>query len=163
MRAKCRPKLSGRPATLGPAPGRQPGRRRRSYKRREGPSRPTASVNLHILEIAGLVVDADARGGDPAGVLAGLVTGLHQGIDELHVRVVGQPGAGPDLPLLLFQNLARGAHAMAGEFADLAVEPFMRLHELEGDSGLLDHLVPAIDAALAVGDVIVEQTAVDRA
>ena len=35
-------------------------------------------VDLHILELAGLAIDADARGGDPASVLAGLPNGLHQ-------------------------------------------------------------------------------------
>ena len=63
------------------------------------------------------------------------------------------------LPLLLGQNLARGADAVARELADLAVEPFVRLSEFEGDAGFLDHLVPAFDAALAVGDVVVEQPA----
>ncbi len=67
------------------------------------------------------------------------------------------------LPLVLRQNLARRADPMASELADPAVEPLVRLNELERDAGFLDHLVPAVDAALAIDDVVVKQPAVDRA
>jgi len=35
-----------------------------------------ASIDLHTLEVARLVVDADSRWGDPARVFAALVQGL---------------------------------------------------------------------------------------
>ena len=40
---------------------------------------------LHVFEIAGLVVDADARRRDPARELAGLDDLLHQALDEIAV------------------------------------------------------------------------------
>ncbi len=48
------------------------------------------------------------------------------------------------------------------ELADLAIEADMRQFELERHAGLSDDLVPAVDAALAVGGVIVAQPHVDR-
>jgi len=43
------------------------------------------------------------------------------------------------------------------ELADLAVEADMRQLEFEGDAGLVDDLVPAVEPALAIGGVIVAQ------
>src|SRR5271166_1225839 len=126
------------------------------------PATPT-SRDLHVLEVAGLAVDADARRGDPARVFAGLVAGLHQRVDEGHVGVVRQPRAALRLPLVLGEDLARRADALAGELADFAIEALVRLGELEGDPRLLDHLVPAIDPALTVLDVVVEQARVGGA
>jgi hypothetical protein len=60
-------------------------------------------------------------------------------------------------------SFAGRADAVAAELADAPVEALVRLREAEVDAGLLDHLVPAVDAALAVGDVVVEQPAVDGA
>ena len=45
---------------------------------------------------------------------------------------------------------------MARELADPAIEAFVRLDEPESYARLFDHLVPAVDAALAVGDVVVD-------
>ena len=45
----------------------------------------------HILEIAGLVVDADARRRDPAGEFAGLDHLFHQAADEIAVVFRRQP------------------------------------------------------------------------
>ena len=66
-------------------------------------------------------------------------------------------------PLLLGQDLAGGADAFAGEFADPAIEALVGLDELEGDARLLDRLVPAVDPALTVDDEVVEQARVERA
>ena len=49
------------------------------------------SGDLHVLVLARLAVDAHARRGDPAGVLAWLDAGLHQRLDERAVGVVRQP------------------------------------------------------------------------
>src|SRR5579863_1843271 len=99
------------------------------------PHRGGGSRDLHVLEVAGLVVDPDARRGDPARVFAWFVTGLHQRADEAHVVVVGQPVATSRCPLLFGQHLAGGAYAMARKLADAAVEALVRLDELERDAG----------------------------
>src|SRR5271169_4321303 len=88
---------------------------------------------------------------------------LHQRADELHVVVVGQPVAALRVPLVFGHDLASRADAGAGELADPAIEAFVRLDELEGDSGLLDRLVPAVDAALAIDDEVVEEPGVEGA
>src|SRR3954465_12564565 len=49
------------------------------------------SHNLHIFEVPRLVVDADARGRDPACEFAGLDHLLHQALDEFAIVTRGQP------------------------------------------------------------------------
>ena len=44
---------------------------------------------------------------------------------------------------------------------DLAVEGLVRGCQGEGDAGLLDDLVPALDAGFGVGDVVVAQALVE--
>src|SRR5216117_3456802 len=53
----------------------------------------TSRLDLHVLEIAGLVVDADLRRRDPVGVDAGFGDRLHQRSDEVAVLRRRQPFA----------------------------------------------------------------------
>src|SRR3984893_8954487 len=50
-------------------------------------------------------------------------------------------------------------HAL--ELTDGAMKSDVRQHQPEGDTGTFDDLVPAIDAALAVGGIVVTQAHVD--
>src|SRR5262245_25127787 len=79
-------------------------------------------VNLHVLEIAGLVVDADPRGRYPGGEFAALPAGRHQALDEIAVGLGGQPLVLPLGPLGLAQHLTRRRGLDVGELADVAVE-----------------------------------------
>src|SRR5579863_7006294 len=91
--------------------------------------------DLHIFEIAGLVVDADARRGDPAGELARLGDPLHQADDEIAVGLRRQPLAEIAAPGGAVEDFARGRNLDVLELADLAMEADMRQRELEGDAG----------------------------
>src|SRR5579863_6569194 len=125
--------------------------------------RPAASLgmtlrrDLHVLEIAGLVVDADARRSDPTGEFAGLGDRLHQAGDELAVILRRQPLTLLPLPRRIADQLAGGRYVGILELADHAVEADMRQFEFEADAGPVDDLVPAIEAALAIGGVVVAQ------
>jgi hypothetical protein len=118
--------------------------------------------DLHVFEIAGLVVDADARRRDPAGELAGLDHALHQAGDEIAVVLRRQPLARVALPGRLVDELAGRRHFHVLELADQAVKADMGQFEFERDAGLVDDLVPAVDTALAVGGVVVAQPHIDR-
>src|SRR5678815_3543577 len=51
---------------------------------------------------------------------------------------------------------------MTGEIANLPMEALVRQPQPERNAGLLDHLVPAIDARLDFTDVIVAKPLVER-
>src|SRR6267142_3758620 len=123
---------------------------------------PGTGAQLHVLELDGLAVDAARRRRDPAGELAGLDDRLHQ---RRHVDLVlrrGQPVVLAGVPLGLADHAAVGGHAQLAEVADGAVEGAVRQPQLDVDTVLLDDRVPAVDAALAVGHVVVAQPLVER-
>jgi hypothetical protein len=93
-----------------------------------------ASINFHALAVHGLLVDAHAGGRNPTGVLACFVTWLHQGVDEGHVGIVGQPLALAGLPGFTGQQLAAGADGVAAKLANFAAEAFVRLRQAEVDA-----------------------------
>src|SRR5579863_485342 len=117
--------------------------------------------DLHIFKIAGLIVDAEPRRRDPAGELARLGHRLHQADDEIAVVLRRQPFADLAVPGRFVNDHARRRYFYILEFADLAMEADMRQRELEGDAGLADRFVPAVDTALAVGGVVVAQPHID--
>src|SRR5262245_1311165 len=85
--------------TAGWHPQARPAKAARNKAARNRPTlclvhRPSADElcrDFHVLEIARLVVDADARRRDPARELARLGDGLHQALDEVAVRRRRQP------------------------------------------------------------------------
>ena len=87
--------------------------------------------DLHVFEIARLVVDADARRRDPAGELAGLDDLFHQAADEIAVIFRWQPAAPVAGPRRLFDERARRRNFHILELADLAVKADMRQFEFE--------------------------------
>ena len=103
--------------------------------------------DLHVFEIARLVVDADARRRDPAGEFAGLELRLHQAFDEVLVRVVGQELAAP-----LASIRRRSACCRRRRRWILENSPMWRWKATcgslisNGMPMLRDHLVPAADA-----------------
>ena len=79
---------------------------------------------------------------------------------KAHVVVVGRPS--PLSPSIgLRSGLAGGADPLAR--TNPAIEALVRLDELEGDAGLLDRLVPAVDPALTIDDEVVEQARIEGA
>src|ERR1051326_8336212 len=106
--------------------------------------------DLHILEFAGLVVDADLRRRDPVGELAGLAHRRHQRGDEIAVRGGRQIIALRLLPFGVAEQDAFRRGVDIPELADLAMERGVRQFEAEIDAGLFDDLVPALDALGAV-------------
>src|SRR5262245_66337349 len=107
------------------------------------PSACSGLVDLDVLEIARLVVDADLGCGDPGSELAPLPAGLHKALDEVAVRLRGDPLIFPVRPLGIAQDIAFRGGLHIGELADLSMEGNVREFETEVDAGLLDHLVPA--------------------
>ena len=65
-------------------------------------------------------------------------------------------------PLRLADGHAGGRGLDVGELADVAMEGHVRQLQAELDAGLLDHLVPALNAADGVLDVVVAQHFVER-
>ena len=113
-----------------------------------------ASVYPNVLELFGQTVDALDRGGDPAGHLAGLVDRLHQRFDVRLVLGVRQPITGALRPFLVGDHRAIGRELQRAPHADLAMELVARQLHLEIAALLLERLVPAIDAALTILDVL---------
>src|SRR5262245_28201356 len=79
-------------------------------------------VDLHVLEIAGLVVDADLGRSDPGREPAALPARLHQALDEVAVGLGRQPLVLLFGPFGVAQDLAAGRGVDALELADVAVE-----------------------------------------
>src|SRR6187455_2678440 len=119
-------------------------------------------LDLHVFEIARLVVDADFRRRDPRGELAHLGLRLHQTGDEVAVVGRGQPGALALLPRGIADQLSVRIGMDALELADLAVERDIRQRELEVVAGERDDLVPAQQAFRAVLRIVVAQPHVER-
>src|SRR5262249_31295296 len=92
---------------------------------------------LHVLEIARLVVDADARRRDPARKLSGVINRFHQRGDEISIRGGGKPFVLLPLPCPRVEQLAVGRGMNVAKLADLAVEGNVRQLELEVDTGAI--------------------------
>src|SRR5262245_3582884 len=118
--------------------------------------------NLHVFEVAGLVVNADLGRRDPAGEFSRLRLRLHQALDEVAVGIRRQEFVAPLLPVRIAQDLPIRIGLDRGELADVAVERNMRQLELERNADIVDHFVPAPDAVVAVGDIVVAQPHVER-
>src|SRR5262249_45962469 len=115
------------------------------------------SRDLYVFEIAGLVVDADPRRSDPAREFAGLDDLFHQAADELAVVVRRQPPILVTSPGRLVDEFARRRRLDVFELANLTMETDIRQLDFVGDAGLVDDLVSAIEAALAIGGGVVAQ------
>src|SRR5262249_19589916 len=87
---------------------------------------PMSRRDLHVLEIAGLVVDADLRRRDPTRELAGLGNGRHQRGDELAVVRRRQPLVLVFRPSGLVDDSAVRLRKDILELTDMAVESDMR-------------------------------------
>lgn len=114
-----------------------------------------------------MVVDAAGRRGDPVGVFAGLFHLHHQRTDVCLFLGARQPFVVALVPFCLGDHLALGRHPQVrvvgdGEGADLPVEGAVRQLQFEIHAVALQDLVPPAHAAVAVGDVVVAQTLVDR-
>src|SRR5215470_7085221 len=120
------------------------------------------SGQAHVLEVDGPSVDAAGRRRDPAGEARDLSHRLHQARDVRLVRLGRQPLVLARVPLGLAEHAAVGRHLHLGEEPDRPVESPVRQAQLHADLVLLDDLVPAVEPALAVGDVIVAQPLVER-
>src|SRR5690242_17094541 len=84
--------------------------------------RLTLTLQLHVFEIAGFVVDAGAGWGDPGGEGAGFGDRLHQAADKGIVVGRRQEFAAAAPPFIGAQDVAVGIGVNRGEFADPAVE-----------------------------------------
>src|SRR5262249_62399062 len=94
---------------------------------------------------------------DPARELAGLEHLMHQTLDELAVALRWQPVILVLVPAgVVDERPARGCLDVL-ELPDLPMECHMRQLESEVHAGPVDDLVPAVDAALAIGGVVSAQ------
>src|SRR5262249_52506185 len=114
-----------------------------------------SSGELHVFEIAGLVVDTDARRRDPAREFARLNDLAHQALNEVAIILRRQPLVLLPIPRRVIDQLSARRRLDVPELADLPVERHMRQFKSEVHADPLDDLVPAVEAALAVGGVVV--------
>src|ERR1700730_3850816 len=121
-----------------------------------------ASAETNVLEIGGLAVDAAGRRRDPVGDLAALGHRLHEAAHVGLVLVGGEPVAMARVPLRLADDPPVRRHLDLREGADGAPEAAMGQGEREVDTVALDDLVPAVQPALAVRDVVVAEPLVER-
>src|SRR5262249_14514295 len=121
-----------------------------SVPRRAGRNPDPLRRELHVFEIARLVVDADARRRDPACELAGLDHLPHQTLDEIAVVLRRQPLVLFPVPGCFVNELSARGCVDVLEFANLAVERHVRQLEAEGNTDTINDLVPAVEAALAI-------------
>src|SRR5712691_2663962 len=126
------------------------------------PPPPPGSAEANVLEVARLAVDAARRRGDPVRHLPPLGHRLHQATHVGRVLLGGQPVAMARVPLRLAHDPAVRGDLDFRERADGAAEAAVREREGEVDPVALDDLVPAVHAALAVGDVVVPEALVQR-
>lgn len=120
-------------------------------------------VNLDVNVIERLVVDSCTRKRDPGGIFDGLLNRLHKQVDGLQVGLRRQEFVPAGRPDLVADNLTRRCDELADEFADAPVEALMRLSDGEGNTMLGDGSVPSLDSDLTIGDVVIGQSAIDRA
>src|SRR5258706_15500038 len=127
-----------------------------------GERQVTSRLDLHILEIARLVVDADLGRRDPWGEAAGLGHRRHQRGDEIAVVQGRQPPALALAPGRIVDQYAirRGVDIL--ELADLTMERDIRQRQPEVIAGRRDDLVPAQHALGAVLGVVVAEPHVER-
>src|SRR5206468_12663780 len=123
---------------------------------------PMWSFEPHVFEIDRLAVDPARRRRDPVRELRARDDRLHQARDVLLILPARQPLRLLRLPLGFAHEPPVRSDARRRTAADHAMEPAMRQAQLDIDSVTLDHLVPAVDATLAVGDVIVAEPLVQR-
>src|SRR6516162_10000598 len=102
---------------------------------------------LHVFEIARLVVDADARRRDPARELSRVVDRFHQRGDEISIPDGGKPFVLLPLPCRRVEQPAVRRGMNVAKLADLAVEGNVGQLELEVDTCAIDDLAPAVEAA----------------
>jgi len=121
----------------------------------------TSSGEANVLEVDGLAVDPARRRGDPARERARCRHRLHQALHERLIVLARQPLGVARVPLRLADHAPVRRHPDIGEAADGAVEGAMGQAQLEGDAVVLDDLVPAVDPALAVRDVVVAEPLVE--
>src|SRR5215510_6696536 len=120
------------------------------------------SGQADVFEIDRLAVDASRGRRDPAGEAAALGHRPHQALDVRLIRLGGQPRVLVRVPCGFAEHKAVRRHLDLGEQADRAAETPVRQPELEVDLVLLDDLVPPVDPALTIGDVVVAQPLVER-
>src|SRR3974377_61111 len=101
---------------------------------------PTSN-DLHVLELARLVVEAHLGLRYPARELARLELRLHQAFDEVAVGIARQEVAPLVLPLRIAQQYPVHVRLDLGELADVAVKGDVRQFDLEWNAEALDPLV----------------------
>src|SRR5262245_30409420 len=115
-------------------------------------------VESDVLEVEWPAVDARARRRDPVRELSGLDDAArHQRLHEGIVLLGRKPAIAASMPLLPGQHRTGRTHVMAGEVPDGAMECLVRQREAEWQPRPCDVAVPAIDARLYLGDVVVAQ------
>src|ERR1039458_8371846 len=112
-----------------------------------------ALMQLHILVVHGIVVDAAIGRRNPCGHLAGLLYSVHEAEDVRSIALARQPLA--DLSVELFRAYRPSGQigGNAGPRSDIAPETRAGQRQSERIAGLLDQPVPALHAQLAVADV----------
>src|SRR6185369_14295765 len=120
-------------------------------------------VEAHVLKVERPGVDSRARRRDPVGELAGLDDAARH--ERLHERVVllcRKPPVATSLPLLLAHHVTARADVVASEVADRTMKCLVGELQAERQACPRDVAVPAVDARLHFGDVVVAQPFVQR-
>src|SRR5258708_20230424 len=132
-------------------------RSRHTPRRRGMTTQQPSRLDLHIFEIAGLVVDADLGRRDPGGELAGLGDRLHQRGDEVAVVGRRQPFALSLVPGGLVDQHAVRCGVDILELADGAMEGDVRQRQFEMVARPRNDLFPAQPPPVPIPPLILPQ------
>src|SRR5271169_2380821 len=106
------------------------------------------SLQLHVLVVNGIVIDAAVGWSDPRRHLARLIDTLHQAQDEAPVALAGQPPGLVCRELLVADGLAFGRRRHTRPIADVPPEARTRQSQAERVARLLNQPVPALQTDL---------------
>src|ERR1019366_3504064 len=112
-----------------------------------------ALMQLHVLVVHGIVVDAAIWRRNPCSHLAGLLHSVHEAQDVRPIALARQPFANLSVELFLADRPSGQIGGNAGPRSDIAPETRAGQRQSERVAGLLDQPVPAFHAQLAVADV----------
>src|ERR1700685_1254472 len=121
-----------------------------------------SSIDPHVPEVNGHVIDAARGRSNPVGKLARLDDLPHKRFHESMVGFSGQPFVAMAVPLHLGHHPSVYADKMSGKDADLAMKSLVRQCKTERDPVLFGNTVPAVEPRSNLFIVVVSQTGIHR-
>src|ERR1017187_3442043 len=119
-------------------------------------------MQLHVLVVHGVVVDAAIGRRNPRGHLALILYSVHEAQNGPPVALAGQPAANLSVELLRAYRMSGQIGGPSGPRSDVAPETRAGQRQTESISGLLDQPVPALHAQLTIADVGASRDLVHR-